>query len=192
MGMRTRIFPLLTLASVFALTSMMEVRAFGPYTNPYNGVAVVKTGKKQGSLSAVANATTTDGTNATVSLAGDGPKDTSVSVQLTFDSNGKSSLTLMAKVLADPSKTVNGLPIPVGKKVVVKLKATGTYTVVDSTTTTFVLSGNKGHNGGSNLTGTLVADTSGNLSLTFQSGFKQFVPGLGRRIQLSFTGTTSL
>lgn len=190
--MRTRIFPLLALASAFALTGMTEARAFGPYTNPYNGVAVVKTGKKQGSITAVANATTTDGTNANVALAGTGPKGTSVNVQLSFDSNGKSSLTLMAKVLANPSKMINGQPIPVGKKVVVRLKATGTYTVVDSATTTFVLSGNHGRNGGSNLTGTLIADTSGNLSLTFQSGFKQFVPGLGRRIQVSFTGTTPL
>lgn len=190
--MRTRIFPLLALASAFALTGMTEVRAFGPYTNPYNGVAIVKTGKKQGSIPAVANASTTDGTNANVALAGTGPRGTSLNVQLTFDSNGKSSLTLMAKVLADPSKTINGQSVPVGKKVVVRLKATGSYTVVDSTTTTFTLSGNRGRNGGTNLTGTLVADTLGNLSLTFQSGFKQFVPGLGRRIQVSFTGTTPL
>jgi hypothetical protein len=70
----------------------------------------------------------------------------------------------------------------------VNLKAKGTYTVVDANTATFVFSGNSGKNGGTNVTGTLTSDSTGNLTLSFRSGFKKFVPGLGRRLQFSFTG----
>jgi hypothetical protein len=107
-----------------------------------------------------------------------------------LDSKGRGTLTLSAAVLADPKQANKGEKIPVGKKVVVRIKAKGTYTVAGDTAS-FVFSGNAGKDGGTNLTGTFTTDAVGNLSLEFSSGFKQKVSGLGRRIQFSFAGVSS-
>jgi hypothetical protein len=73
----------------------------------------------------------------------------------------------------------------------VKIKAHGTWTVVDANTVAFNFSGNSGRGGGTNITGTFATDAVGNMTLTFNSGFKQKVSGLGRRIGFSFTGASS-
>lgn len=189
--MKTLTFPRALAAAIVSLAAMASASAFGPYFSPYDGAATVQTGKKKGTLAASATATTSDGTDSSVTITGTGSRGIRVSVLLSLDSKGKGTLTLRAKVLADPSKTVGNKHIANGKKVVVNLKAKGTYTVVDENTTTFVFSGNSGRNGGTNVTGTLTSDASGNLSLSVNSGFKKFVPGLGRRIQFSFTGVSS-
>jgi len=189
--MKTLTFPRMLAVVAVSLAALATASAFGPYYSPYDGTTTVQTGKKKGVLTSVGTATTTDGTDASVVVAGTGAKGIRVNAVLTLKTDGTGSLTLDAKVLADPKKTVGHAQIPNGKKVVVKIKAKGSYTVVDANTTTFVFSGNSGKGGGTNITGTLTSDAVGNLSLTFQSGFKQFVPGLGRRIQFSFAGVSS-
>jgi hypothetical protein len=190
--MKTRILPLSWLPAVLAmLAAVTTAHAFGPYDNPYDGTVIVQTGKKQGALAASANATTSDGSDATVVLAGEGPKGVKVNVTLELKSNGTGTLSLNAKVLADKSQMLGNEKFSRGKKVNVRIKARGTYTVVDDTTVALDFSGNSGKGGGANITGTFTTDTAGNMTLTLKSGFKQKVSGLGRRISLSFTGVSS-
>lgn len=189
--MKTRRASLSLALAVLSGVAMASAQAFGPYYNPYDGSATVTTGKKTGSLVATANASTTDGTDATVVVSGKGPRGIQVNAQLDLLTNGQGSLTLSAKVLADPKMIIKGDNLPAGKKVVVKIKVKGTYTVVDPTTVSFTFSGNSGKGGGTNVTGTFTTDALGNMTLTANSGFKQKVSGLGRRIGFSFTGASS-
>jgi hypothetical protein len=183
--MKTKVLPLAIALLGFGTSAF----AFGPYFNPYDGTATVKTGKKSGVLDSTALASTTDGTDAKVTVTGEGSRGVRVSAILDLDSKGKGTLTLVAKVLADPKLANKGTHIPSGKKVVVRFKAKGTYTV-EGDTATFVFSGNAGK-GGNNVTGTFTTDALGNLSLQFSSGFKQKISGVGRRLQFSFEGTSS-
>jgi hypothetical protein len=170
---------------------MTSAQAFGPYFNPYDGTATVTTGKKKGALVAAANATTADGTQASVTVSGKGPKGIQVTGKFEFLDKGKGSLTLTAKVLADPAQIKKGDKLKPGKPVVVNIKAKGTYTVVDATTVKFTFSGNSGKGGGTNVTGTFSTDVAGNMSLSLNSGFKQKVSGVGRRIGFVFDGASA-
>jgi hypothetical protein len=188
--MKTKSLPRRFLFLVLSGLAIASAQAFGPYFNPYDGSATVTTGKKTGSLVATANATTSDGSDARVLISGQGARGIQVSVDLTLLANGKGSLDLRAKVLADPRKALKNENLPAGKKVVVRLKARGTYTVVDASTIVFTFSGNSGKNG-NNITGTFTTDAVGNMTFTANSGFKQKVSGLGRRLAFSFTGASS-
>jgi hypothetical protein len=188
--MKTKI-PFLWLAvAAVSVLSTTGAHAFGPYFNPYDGTAVVQTGKKKGTLLAVGNAATTDGSDASVQISGQGPKGINVKVTLDLASDGKGSLVVDAKVPADPS-LFKGKKAPRGKKVHVKIKAKGNYEVVDENTVNFVFSGNAGKGGGTNVSGTFSVDALGNMTLQLSSGFKQKVNGLGRRIAVSFAGVSS-
>lgn len=190
-AMKTRSLPLGLLVAVVSGLAIASAQAFGPYFNPYDGTATVTTGKKTGTLVAAANATTTDGTDSHLLISGKGPKGIQVSADLTLLANGQGSLTLNAKVQADPRKVLKNENLPAGKKVNVRIKVKGTYTVVDPTTVNFVFSGNSGKNGGTNVTGTFTTDLLGNMTFSVNSGFKQKVSGLGRRLAFSFTGVSS-
>jgi hypothetical protein len=189
--MKISFLPLGLLVAVVSGLGVASAQAFGPYYNPYDGTATVTAGKKAGSLVAAATASTTDGTDSHVLISGKGPKGIQVSVDLTLNANGQGTLTLNAKVQADPRKVLKNESLPAGKKVNVRIKAKGTYTVVDPTTVNFVFSGNSGKNGGTNVTGTFTTDALGNMSFTANSGFKQKVSGLGRGLAFSFTGVSS-
>jgi len=186
--MKTKILPIITALFIGACASAL---AFGPYTNPYDGTATIKTGKKTGQLAASATAGTTDGSDASVIVAGQGSRGISVNAVLKLESNGKASLTLTAKVLADRKLLKKGEDMPRGQKVVVRLKAKGDYTV-NGDTATFVVSGNAGKGGGTNVTGTFTTDLLGNMSLQFSSGFKQKLSGVGKKLQFSFAGMAAM
>lgn len=189
--MKTRVLPFTWMAVILSMLVVATASGFGPFYNPYDGALVVKTGKKQGTLSATANAVTDDGSNASVVMTGSGARGQRVKLTLALNANGTGTLTVSAKVLADKSKLTGNDKFSVGKKVVVKVKVRGRWSAIDANTAAFNFSGNSGRGGGTNVTGTFAVDEVGNMTLTFNSGFKQKVSGLGRRIGFSFTGASS-
>lgn len=183
-------------ALVFVGTSQA---GFDSYNNEYAGVLTVATGKKSGNLSGGALVSpSVSGDAATFDFTATGPKGISADVQVTLNADGSASLVVDCKVLADPRLLPNrqgnerGKSGARGKKVRVKYTATGTYVLAaDGFTASLNVSNNRGKNG-NNVTGFISKDAADNLTVTLNSGFKQKLDGLGRRLGITYLGAPVL
>ena len=185
---------LLPLALLTAVALALPAQAsFDPLAPIFDGTATVKSGKKSGSLATSATADTSDGSDLTLVIAGSGPRGTKADITLTLASNGKATLRFVAKVPADPKQLRKKVS---GKKVVVRTNAKGTWVANADGAYSVTLAGNSGKSG-TQIKGTLslvttvdpMAEDTQTLSLTLNSGFKQKVDGVGRKLSFSFTGT---
>lgn len=183
-------------ALVFVGTSQA---GFDSYNLEYAGTLTVAAGKKSGNLSGDAFvAPSVSGDAATFEFSALGAKGISAEVQVKLNADGSASLDVDCKVLADPrflskrEENARGNRGARGKKVRVKYTATGTYVLApDGFTTSLNVSNNRGKNG-TNVTGLISKDAESNLTVTLNSGFKQKLDGLGRRLVITYLGAPVL
>jgi hypothetical protein len=187
--MKLSFVPLVAAAVAAIFTLSTAEASLAPYAGDYSGTVGLKTGKKSRQVPGMAQVVTSMvGDSGVFTVSAAGPKGQGVQLVITLNADGTGSLLLDGKLIADPKMIKEGDPKPRGGKVRVKIKAAGTYTGgTDGSPIVLAFSGNKGKSGG-NVTGTLSLDGSGGLVLGLNSGFKQVVPGLGRRIGVSFAG----
>lgn len=183
-------------ALVFVGTSQA---GFESYNREYAGTLTVATGKKSGSLSGGALVSPSGlGDSATFDFTTIGAKGITADVRVTLNADGSASLAVDCKVLADPrllpkrEGNGRGNSGAKGKKVRVKYTATGTYVLAaDGFTASLNVSNNRGK-GGNQVTGLISKDGGDNLTMTLNSGFKQKIDGLGRRMVITFGGAPVL
>ena len=193
--MKTILFSVLV-ALVFVGTGQA---GFDSYDLEYSGALKVSSGKKSGSLSGDAFVSpSVSGDAATFEFSALGAKGISADVRVILNPDGSASLTVDCKVLADPrllpKKDGNprGNSGAKGKKIRVRYTAKGTYELAeDGFTVSLNVSNNRGKQG-NNVTGFISKDEGENLTVTLNSGFKQKVDGLGRRLVITYLGAPVL
>lgn len=165
------------------------------YNDSYAGDVTVKTGKKEGTMAAGLLAVSSmTGDSAVFNLGASGQRGIRAKVDIALNPDGTASLLVDCKVLANPkfiakkggnAKAKGGGK---GKKVRVKYTAKGSYALAEDGVTVYLdVSNNRGRRG-NNVSGYITKDVDGNLILWLNSGFKEKLKGVGKRMSISFLG----